>query len=268
MTRHRSASGDILLLRDGEFTAPVDVLTHTGGEAARQQAIARWGRPQVATDVNCFLLRREDGLTLIDAGTGDSWGPAFGGARAALAAAGVAPAAVARVLLTHLHGDHALGLFDASGAAFPAAEIWVPEAEMAFFTDPAARAATPEARRGGFAIAERLGQAYAGRLHRFAPGPLLPGLQALALPGHTPGHTGYLLDDALLVWGDTLHLQALQPAEPAIGLVFDLDPAQAAATRRDTLARAAAAGWVVAGSHVAGFHRVVAAGAGFRLDPA
>lgn len=265
----------IVHLLDGVFTPSSDVLLHAGGEAARQALIAEAG-PVLRLDVNCFLLRGPDGIALIDAGTGEAWGPQLGHARAALHDAGVAPEQVARVLLTHLHGDHALGLLhgaDGATAWLPRAEILVPEADLHFFTDPAARAALPPARHGGFDITAKLLRAYEGRIRPIPNGPVaaFPGIEAVPLPGHTPGHTGYLLRGTphdLLLWGDLLHLFAAQAADPDAGLTYDIDPAQAARSRHATLARAAAEGWLVAGAHVPGFGVLEAVGAGYRVVPA
>ena len=87
---------EVLILRDGFFEAPSDVLTHISGEDARHRAITDWGKPLIGIDVNCFALRGPDGLTLVDAGTGTAWGAAFGHARAALQANGHSPDAVER----------------------------------------------------------------------------------------------------------------------------------------------------------------------------
>jgi glyoxylase-like metal-dependent hydrolase (beta-lactamase superfamily II) len=258
------------ILHDGLFEAPADVLTHTGGEAARQQAVERLGSATIRVDVNCFLLRDADGITLVDAGAGTAWGPAFGAARIALRAAGIAPEQVDRVLLTHLHEDHALGLFDDMAPAFPRAAIWVPQADLAFFSDPRMRDATPDARRGGFVLAERVRQTYGDRVRGIPDGTVLDGIDTVSLPGHTPGHTGYLLrsdGDSLLIWGDALHLEQLQPVDPEIGLVFDLDPALAARTRRAILEQATQERWIIAGSHVSGFMRAEKTADAFRLTP-
>jgi glyoxylase-like metal-dependent hydrolase (beta-lactamase superfamily II) len=90
------------------------------------------------------------------------------------------------------------------------------------------------------------------------------------LPGHTPGHTGYLLrgdgdSGDLLLWGDALHLGRIQPADPQIGLVYDLDPQTAARTRRATLERAVQQDWTVASGHVRGFGRVHSAQTGYQI---
>ncbi|MBN8952717.1 MULTISPECIES: MBL fold metallo-hydrolase [unclassified Rhizobium] len=273
MTGHSLRIGqyDVTLLLDGLFEAPADVLIHADGDAARQHAIESWGKPTLQVDVNCFLLRGPAGAILIDAGTGTSWGPKYGHARSALRDAGITPGEIRSVVLTHIHGDHALGLLDGDEAYFPHAEVFVPGGDIAFFSDPAAREAMPEARRGGFKAAEQLLRVYGSRVKRIEAGEVLPGIEALPLPGHTPGHTGYLVrggDKSLLCWGDTLHLGDLQPGDPKIGLTYDLDPELAARTRRAALEDAAREGWIIGGGHITGFGRVQRKPNGYRILPA
>jgi len=269
-TWRRFGSYEVLTLRDGIFEAPLDVLIHAGGETARDEAVARWGKPKVSIPVNCFALRAADGITLVDAGTGPSWGEAMGHAPAAMARAGVAPDEVEHVLITHLHGDHALGLFDGDRARFPNAAIIVPEADFAFFGDEANRAQTPQNRQGGFAVTAAVKQHYGDRISPAAAGTVRPGITLVPLPGHTVGHSGYLIEgeESLLLWGDGLHLSDLQAAEPEIGFVYDFDATTALASRRAVLKRAAREGWLVSGGHIEGFRRVVEHGAGYELIPA
>ncbi len=261
---------EVILLHDGVFEAPADVLIHADGGAARQRAIEALGKPMLQVDVNCFALRGAEGIILVDAGTGTAWGPKYGHARSALQEAGITPEQIQLILLTHIHGDHALGLFDGDAPYFPNAEIFVPGRDFAFFTDPVAREATPEARRGGFKIAEQLVRIYGSRVREIPDGLVLAGIEARPLPGHTPGHTGYLVrgeDKDLLIWGDTLHLADLQPGDPKIGLVFDLDAEMAVRTRQTTLDDAAREGWIIAGGHITGFGRVERASEGYKIVP-
>lgn len=263
----RIGAYDVSILQDGIFEAPLEVLIHAGGEAARDAAVALWGQPRVSIVVNCFALKGPDGVTLVDAGTGPSWGPAMGHAPAAMAAAGIDPVEVRQVLITHLHGDHVLGLFDGDAPRFPQAEIIVPETDLGFFGNEANRARTPENRRGGFAVAASLQQHYAGRI-RTVTGAVRPGVTLIPLPGHTLGHSGYLIEgegETLLLWGDALHLSDLQASAPDIGFVYDFDAATALASRRAVLARAEREGWFVSGGHIEGFRRVVKKGAGYEL---
>jgi glyoxylase-like metal-dependent hydrolase (beta-lactamase superfamily II) len=118
-------------------------------------------------------------------------------------------------------------------------------------------------------MAKQLQQIYGSRIRRIADGPVLPGVEAYPLPGHTPGHTGYLVGDegsSLLIWGDTLHLGELQPGDPKVGLIYDLDAETAARTRQATLEHAAREGWVIVGGHVS-FGRVHRAQWGYQILP-
>jgi glyoxylase-like metal-dependent hydrolase (beta-lactamase superfamily II) len=119
----------------------------------------------------------------------------------------------------------------------------VPEEELRFYTDTAARDALPEARRGAFLLTSRILAADGDNVKGFPHGHVLPGVQTLRLPGHTPGQNGFLLQDgekSMLFWGDALHMEAEQARDPKIGMIFDIDRHQGAVTRRRTLEVAAA----------------------------
>ena len=255
-------------LQDGIFEIPADAFIYVGDEAKGAAIRAEKAGAGTPVPVNCFLLRGEAEVILVDAGTGSAWGPGLGHARAALAAEDVPPEAVDRIILTHVHGDHALGLFEGEAAYFPRARISVPAVELAYFTDEAARAATPEERQSVFDIAKTLVSLYAGRIDVFEGSEAYPGIAAVPLPGHTPGHTGYRLETRegeILLWGDTAHLAEVQPRDPRVGLIYDNDPEQAFRTRRTALTLAASDGLRVSGGHLAGFFRVVRDGETFRL---
>src|SRR5690606_18917709 len=94
----------------------------------------------------------------------------------------------------------------------------------------------------------------AGKLKSFAPGDLLSeGVASLALPGHTPGHEGYMLTSQgkqLLVWGDVIHSHAVQFLNPQVSIDFDSDQEQAITTRKKILERAAQEKFWIAGAHL------------------
>ena len=255
-------------LQDGIFEIPAETFIYVGDEA--KGASIRAGKAGAGTPVpvNCFLLRGSAEVILVDTGAGSAWGPGLGHARATMGAEDIAPDSVDRVILTHLHGDHALGLFEGDAAYFPRARITVPAVDLAYFTDDAARAATSEDRQSVFDIAKKLVHVYAGRIDVFEGSEPHPGITAVPLPGHTPGHTGYRLqtpEGEVLLWGDTAHLAEVQPADPRIGLIYDTDRDQALKTRRAALAMAAAEGLKVGGGHLPGLFRVVAEGDAFRM---
>lgn len=210
------------------------------------------------TAVNAYLIHDGERLALIDAGTAKVFGPTLGEVAANIRAAGYDPAQVSVVLLTHLHPDHANGLMTPEGkVAFPNAEVWVAKAEADFWLNADVAAKAPEGLRPMFQMAQGATAAYAaaGKLRIFATGDALPvkGLTAVAAPGHTPGHTGYLLEskgEKLLVWGDVVHSHAAQFVNPDISLEFDTDQPMAIATRKKLLAETAAAKLLVAGAHL------------------
>lgn len=257
---------DVHVLVDGIYEAPISDLIHTKDTVLRDQAIAAWNGDNFAVDVNCFALSGPAGLILVDSGAGEHWGPAYGHAATRLAEAGFAPAQVNTVLLTHIHGDHALGLVDGLAARFLNANVYLPRADLAWYGDNANLERTPENVRGGFRNLKLVSDVYGNRLKPVEPGPVLPRISAIALPGHTPGHSGYMLQhggESLLFCGDVIHLDALQLADPQFGFNYDFDPELARDSRQKVLEKAADEACYVAGGHITGIRRIVRSGKGF-----
>ncbi|GAB2454225.1 MBL fold metallo-hydrolase [Comamonas humi] len=211
------------------------------------------------TAVNAYLVRLGGKLVLVDTGTARCFGDGLGQVLRHLRLSGNDPAQVDAVLLTHAHPDHLCGLLDGEGRpAYPNAQVYLSREDAAYWLDPANEPAAPEALRPLFGMARDAVAPYeaAGRLQRFGPGEaLLPGVTVLPTPGHTPGHVSYLLDAGpgaapLLVWGDLVHYHAVQLAQPEASYEPDTNRPQAIASRRAMLARAADAGWWVAGAHL------------------
>jgi glyoxylase-like metal-dependent hydrolase (beta-lactamase superfamily II) len=102
-------------------------------------------------------------------------------------------------------------------------------------------------------------------------GEAAPGVSAVLLAGHTPGHTGWLVaaeGQSVLIWGDLVHLASIQVARPDTGLVYDVDPQAACQTRRRMFDRIAADKLAVAGAHLdfPGFGTIVRRGNGFAFE--
>ena len=273
--RFRIGDRSVTALLDGAFRLTPEMLGIDPDLYAEAMREAFHDPETYRTAVNAFVVDGSDGPILVDAGAGASMGPALGRLPSNLAAAGHAPEDVALILATHLHPDHVGGAVDERGrAAFPRAELVVSAPERAYWTDAAIRAAAPEAFRSFFDLAVTVLDAYGDRL-RVVEGEaeIAPGLTALPLPGHTPGHMGFALasgSEALLLWADTVHVPPVQISRPAVGVGFDVDPAQAAGTRAALLDRVAADRLMVAGAHMAfpGMAHIEAVGEGYRAVPA
>lgn len=207
--------------------------------------------PQLAC--NTFVIEDEARLMLVDAGCGATT-PGAGQQVANLSALGITPGDVDMVLMTHLHRDHAAGLVDERGqAVFPRAELVVHRDDLDFWRDETTLGRLRDGQKQDFHIAAAVLSAYADRIRSVGGGHVVPGISAIPTPGHTPGHTAWLLDsegDRLLIWGDIVHLPVIQFAHPEAGVVYDFDGPSAAAARLRVLEMAAAERIPVAGVHL------------------
>ena len=213
----------------GAFANDGAILSPKAGVAAAL-ASARLPTDKFALSISALLVYDGARTILIDTGYGSKGPPTAGHLLAALAAANVAPARITDIAISHPHGDHVGGLLDASGApAFPNARLHI--APAAWAAMQADTAAAP------------LVAAYAGRLALFpADGRIAPGVRAVAIAGHTPGHSGVEIasgGQTLLYIGDTMHHYVASVAAPDLDMAFDADGPTAKASRKALLARAA-----------------------------
>ncbi len=256
-------AGDFIItaVSDGYLDASLDFLSNIEpSEASRMQSDAGQKVPS-AVHINCYVVRAEGRTILIDGGAGGikQWG---GRLRANLSLAGVEPSEIDTILLTHAHPDHVGGLVDTAGQiTFPNAELVAHQREVNFWQDDGNLSRATERARGNFQIARQVFDAYRDKLRTFDKGVVLPGIRAMPLPGHTDGHSGYLLesyDQGLLVWGDIVHFPHIQIKRPDVSIAFDQDPSLAATTRSGLLDMVSSEGLLIAGMHLGelGFARI------------
>jgi glyoxylase-like metal-dependent hydrolase (beta-lactamase superfamily II) len=237
---------ELIVLSDGHLVVPTAMLARNvgGSELAAYLASVGFGRERVHFHINVALIRAGDEHILIDAGSGGTWEPTAGRLVDSLEAAGIAPAAIGKVVITHAHPDHLWGLIDEldNSLRFPRAEYLVAAREWEFWTGKeAARLQGPV--EGIAAGAKRVFKAIEERTTRIRPGSeILPGIVALDTAGHTPGHISLLLtagSNTLLVTGDAVQNNHIALAHPNWQPGADMDGIQAAASRRQLLDLAA-----------------------------
>jgi glyoxylase-like metal-dependent hydrolase (beta-lactamase superfamily II) len=203
-----------------------------------------------------FVVNTGSKLILIDTGTGGQ-GTKTGKFMKNFRAAGYQPEQVDEILLTHLHHDHVGGIVGPDGQAlFPNAVIRLAQSESDYWLSPSNAQRALDGEKDDFEVARKAAKPYedSGRWSPFQAGKLIdPGIQALALPGHTPGHTGYQLTSnghTLFIWGDVVNFAVVQLPRPSISVDFDNNPVQAAKTRAALLRRLSQEGALVAGPHM------------------
>jgi glyoxylase-like metal-dependent hydrolase (beta-lactamase superfamily II) len=267
---------EVTALNDGTVDLPVDKLLANTTPAAVQDALAQSHlHTPLATSVNAYLINTGSKLVLVDTGAAALFGPTLGRLLANLKAAGYRPEQVDEVYLTHMHPDHVGGLLAGGKQAFPNAVVradkreadqWLSKANMdkapADGKDTykgAMGAITPYAAAGKF-------KAFDGEVE------LAPGVRAHPAPGHTPGHTAYVVESKgqkLMLIGDLIHVAAVQFQNPSVTIDFDSDSKTAAAARKKEFADAAKAGYMLGGAHLQfpGLGYLRAEGKGYRWIP-
>lgn len=269
--------GDLTVtaLNDGWFQGSLDLVTGISKEEASALQRAGFRSEAPVVTLNAFLVTGASRKpVLIDSGYGH-FGPAtMGRVPAALALTGVKPEEIETVLLTHLHPDHAGGLVNEDGsAAYPNAELVVHATEAAHWLPDEALSRAPDEAKPYFENARKAVSPYAARLRKHEGGELVPGITAVPLPGHTPGHCGMRIvsgDKSLLMWTDVVHMPAIQFKQPEAGVAFDVDGDQARATRKRVLDEVASEKTFIAGSHLEfpALGYVARDGAGYSFVPA
>jgi glyoxylase-like metal-dependent hydrolase (beta-lactamase superfamily II) len=198
-------------------------------------------------------------LVLIDAGAAGLFGPTLGKLVANLKAAGYQPEQVDEIYITHMHPDHVGGLAADGKMVFPNATVRADMREGAFWLSKENLDKAPDDAKGFFqgAMASLNPYVAAGKLKPFdldkGSVELVPGITAVNARGHTPGHTIYALEsegNKLVVWGDLMHVAAVQFAMPNVTIAFDTDTKAAAPARVKNYADAAKKGYYVAVAHV------------------
>ena len=273
---YRVRVGELLVtaLSDGYVKGGEAILRNVDPDMAKTLLHAAHRRPAVV-EINAFVVQHAGRTMLIDTGAGGYMGRNAGSLASNLDAAGVAKSDIDTIFLTHIHPDHVGGLTDKGDgqARFPNAELAVSGAEYAYWMDDERMESASAGDRALFFECPREQFApYRDRLRLLDDGEIFPGATLLKAPGHTPGHAMCLINsgqEALLIWGDTVHVPEVQTALPHAGVVFDVDLQGAADTRRRVFDMVAADRIPVMGMHLGfpGLMYLERCTTGYRLMP-
>lgn len=222
----------------------------------------------VRAEQNVLLLDIGGHLVLFDNGMGYSkwFGPDAGRLPKSLGEAGLRPEQIDALVFSHAHPDHCWGTVHEDGTpVFPNAQIYISETELSFWencTEPGHARAKQGVERNLLALRERI--VFFRDDEEF-----LPGIHALAAPGHTPGHFVFVIasaEEEVCVTADVAFHHVLSFAHPEAASLYDQDKAEGAATRRHLLGRLADERMAIIGYHLPwpGLGHVARQGEAFR----
>lgn len=281
--RYKVGDYECTSINDGARTFPMHdrfVVNATKDQALAAADAAYMPKGMVTIPFNPQLINTGKKLILIDTGNGvanlEPSKGAVGRTLQNLAAAGVDPRNIDVVLLSHLHPDHTNGIRAADGSiAFPNAEIMVPAVDWAFWTseENISKAQSNEMMKNYFANVKKTFAGIESKVTKYEWGKeVAPGITSIGTPGHTPGHTSFVLasgNSKILIQSDVTNIPELFLRNPDWHVVFDVDGDLAQQTRHKFYDMAAAEKMTVVGFHFTfpSIGHVERDGNGYRLIP-
>lgn len=249
--RFKVGDFDCMIVNDGTFAYPhpAQLLFFNApparlSEVLREHELDPVGWEHYLSPYPSLLVKTGQNQVLVDVGAG-AFAPTTGKLRANLSAAGVAPEEIDTVILTHGHIDHIGGILDEGGnLAFPKARyvMWKREWEFWTLEPDLSSMPIPDHLKDVLVEAARKNlPPIAGQVELIETEvEIVPGIRAIAAPGHTPGHMALAISsggEQLLDMVDAV-IHPIQMEQPTWVAAFDLLTDQTIATRYRLLERA------------------------------
>jgi glyoxylase-like metal-dependent hydrolase (beta-lactamase superfamily II) len=255
--RYKIGSVEITALYDGIWRKPHDpAFIKNASVEETKQALAAAGQvtEYMPIPLTVQVLNFGDHYVMIDAGSGAQWQPTAGHIAQNMKAAGIDPAKISQILISHFHPDHVFGLMDRDTNAliYPNAELVVSATEYKWWTAPERVGLLPPDRK---ALGTRIAKVFPSwKNWRLVDGEteVVPGIRMLSTPGHTPGHSAFHLSsgqEQLMLSNDVAYVPALLAPHPDWQGAYDQDGPTAVATRHKLIDRVIAENMPVAGAH-------------------
>jgi glyoxylase-like metal-dependent hydrolase (beta-lactamase superfamily II) len=268
---------NITVLSDGYITVPIDIVLPDGTPDERLDVLTATGDPatgDVTQKANLPLLRKGDDLILIDIGAGNKYQASDGKLSANLEIAGIEPAAITKIALTHAHPDHMWAMLRDDGELrFPNATYYIAATEWDYWMNPDCQTNMPGVLHKFARGTQRDFSAIKDRVIMVKPGDdIITGLRVLDTAGHTPGHISFEVagGEGLIITGDVANNEIASFRIPNAPFGYDTKPGLAIKTRVKLMERAAAERLKLLGYHwtYPGVGYAEPSGGGYRYVPA
>ena len=274
--RFKVGDAEVSVVSDGALALgdPKGTFTGVPEEELRKMLSDNFLPPNnVMLEQNSPVVNTGSKLVLFDTGLGTTkgFGPSTGRQQKSLRAAGIKPEDIDAVVFSHAHPDHVGGVIGANGKPlFPNAQFYIAQSDLDFWTD---QGKLNGPLKDFIGVARNNLLPVRNRIVFYKDGQeFLPGIQALAAPGHTVGHTIFMITSggkSLAYLADLSHHPILLLEKPRMEFSYDTDPKQAADTRVKMLDMLAANKIAVLAYHYPwpGVGHVVKSGEGFHYIP-